>query len=408
MAQGIIIADDLTGAADTGVAFARGGLIALARVTPDVIPPADVDALSTHSRDHSEEASLRVVSQTAAWVRKTHPEEALRWVYKKVDSTLRGHPGTELAAVMRALDIDRALVAPAFPAQNRTTVDGRQLVSGRPLEDTPFGKEVSTSDVVRLFQVPLQEHPVRHIPLQTVRRGVEAVQDILSQKSAAVWIADAKSEDDLYRLAQAAIASSIRLLCGSAGLARALAQVLPLRREVARPDLPSPPRGPILVIAGSRHPMVARQVKQAHRRGAVVIRPSAAFRGLRITAARVAQHLAAGRDVVLTTAEMSDSPLGKEAVAAHLGEIARHVVEQVPVGGMILTGGDIAVAVCKALEGMTIWLQGEIERGIPWGRWVDGIATGMPVVTKAGGFGKKDVLARAIELLRQRIREAQK
>jgi len=137
--QVVVIADDLTGAADTGVAFARAGLTTLVYLQPGPFVPADVLVLSTHSRHLTRSEAAGLAGQAAERTRRVSPGRGPAWIYKKVDSTMRGHPGAELAAVMGALGVDRALVAPAFPEQGRTTVNGRQLVGGRPLDATPFG-----------------------------------------------------------------------------------------------------------------------------------------------------------------------------------------------------------------------------------------------------------------------------
>jgi uncharacterized protein YgbK (DUF1537 family) len=67
------------------------------------------------------------------------------------------------------------------------------------------------------------------------------------------------------------------------------------------------------------------------------------------------------------------------------------------VGKLVLTGGDTAVAACAALEVSALWLQGEAQPGIPWGILLGGVVPGLPVVTKAGGFGTDDALAAAID-----------
>ncbi len=64
-------------------------------------------------------------------------------VYKKIDSTLRGNPWVELGAVMRELDVDRALVRPAFPEQGRTVSQGVLKVRGVPLVETVFGEQAA-------------------------------------------------------------------------------------------------------------------------------------------------------------------------------------------------------------------------------------------------------------------------
>ncbi len=42
-----------------------------------------------------------------------------------------------------------------------------------------------------------------------------------------------------------------------------------------------------------------------------------------------------------------------------------------------------------------LWLHGELQPGIPWGTW-GSIADGMPIVTKAGGFGDDSTFVKVI------------
>lgn len=109
--------------------------------------------------------------------------------------------------------------------------------------------------------------------------------------------------------------------------------------------------------------------------------------------------LAAGRDVVLTTVGLVQGDA--QEVAARLGRAARAVVEQGSVGALVLTGGDTALAVCAALESTGIWLQGEVEVGIPWGVLADGPWAGLRLVTKAGGFGSGEALVTASRFLKE-------
>jgi uncharacterized protein YgbK (DUF1537 family) len=115
----------------------------------------------------------------------------------------------------------------------------------------------------------------------------------------------------------------------------------------------------------------------------------------------IADPLAAGRDVIVTTADTGDSPLGAGAVAARLGLAVREVLSRAHiVGGVVLTGGDIAAAVCAALEAFAIRLRGEVRAGMPWGILIAGAWPGLRIVTKAGGFGDEDALIAAIGYLR--------
>lgn len=61
-------------------------------------------------------------------------------------------------------------------------------------------------------------------------------------------------------------------------------------------------------------------------------------------------------------------------------------------GPLVLSGGDTASVVCRALDARAIELRREIAPGIPCGVIVGGAFDGLPVVTKSGGFGPPDAL----------------
>src|SRR5215218_239541 len=128
-----IIADDLTGAADTGVQLARAGYRTAVAFRDAPIPPArdlDAVALDTDSRAMPAGFAAKRVVEAGHAVRDA------RIVYKKLDSTLRGPIAAELAAALEATGRHHAVVAPAFPSAGRTTVGGVQLVRGVPVHET--------------------------------------------------------------------------------------------------------------------------------------------------------------------------------------------------------------------------------------------------------------------------------
>ncbi len=94
-----IIADDLTGASDTGVQLARRGLhtiVALDPHQPASVPDCDVLVVDTDSRALTGPEAYATVARA---VRKVMTA-GYQPVYKKLDSTLRGNIGAELDAVM--------------------------------------------------------------------------------------------------------------------------------------------------------------------------------------------------------------------------------------------------------------------------------------------------------------------
>lgn len=408
MAGWTIVADDLTGACDTGAVFAQAGFPTRVLLDPAYmegslgIAEKGVLVVTTESRHLPDGEAARSVERALSGL----PRVSNGQIYKKIDSTLRGQPGSELAALMRSLKLERALVAPAFPAQGRTVRDGHLLVNGARLEETVFGGEARSGALAEVFAAA---GPVHLLGLVDIRRGADWVAGRLAGQG--VWLADAEADDDLHILAEASRQSGLRLLCGSAGLARAAAAlaaegtVWGLSGIVNEPIANLNPVGPVLVVSGSRHPATQGQIAAAERAGLRLCRPS--LSDLRIAdrtasyAAALAGVMTAGYSLVLS-AEGLTSALGEEAqVARELAGLACAALARVrAAGGLVLTGGDIAAAVLRELDCRAIDLGGEIQPGLGWGRLVGGHRPGLAVATKAGGFGGEDALAAAVAFLK--------
>ena len=191
----VVIADDLTGAADAGVTFVRHGarvqvLWDMGRLGSADLPPVDAIAISTESRQCAADAAREAVRVALEGARPLIQASPRPWIYKKIDSTLRGHPGVELAAALDDLQAPRALVAPAFPVQGRTTCGGLHRVQGQLLAQTVFGREVGTSDLRAIFARGCPGKRLAALPLASVRRGPAAVAAAL-RSAPRIWIADA-------------------------------------------------------------------------------------------------------------------------------------------------------------------------------------------------------------------------
>jgi uncharacterized protein YgbK (DUF1537 family) len=96
----------------------------------------------------------------------------------------------------------------------------------------------------------------------------------------------------------------------------------------------------------------------------------------------------------------ADDAGGRRQTAARLGDTARARIERARPGALLLTGGETAVAVLRALGASGLHLAGEIEPGVALGTLAGGRFDGLPLVTKAGGFGDPDLLVRVFEAFR--------
>jgi D-threonate/D-erythronate kinase len=388
-----IIADDLTGAADTGVQLARAGYRTAVAFRDAPIPPAedlDAVALDTDSRAMPAGFAAKRVLEAGRAVRDA------RIVYKKLDSTLRGPIAAELAAALGASGRGRAVVAPAFPAAGRTTVDGVQLVRGVPVHETEAKDDPRTP--VREGHVPtlLAAAFPSVVSLSAgdladpaaVRRALE---------DAVCVVADAARDEDLEALVRAVPDPSEVLWAGSAGLAVALGRVYPGPRAGKTPPPPTPAHR-VLVVVGSLSGVARGQLRSLEEHGcaAVPVRGSGAD-GEALGRAREA--LSGGACVALCSADDRTSSDAGDVVGA-LAEVAGALAGEGLFDALVLTGGDTAVGVARRLGAVGVRLEGEVEPGIPVGTLIG--PSPYQVVTKAGAFGEPGTLVNAVETLLDR------
>ena len=410
MLDAAIIADDLTGAADCGIAFAAAGLATF--VGFGEAPPSagvQVLAVDTDSRRGGEGEAVRRARAATERVRAA----GARVIYRKIDSTLRGHVGPELAATLRALEGERerppvALFAPAFPGTGRTTVGGEVLVKGVLLERTEVWRDATMNVPARpselLRHAGLQ---VRVIPLQKIRGDAAALVAEMERRAAAgtdVLVCDAETEEDLAAIARAGARLARPVVwTGSAGLARHLPAALGLRPAPgAAVHQPPPSHGAVAVLVGSRSSVAreqARVLASEPELERVVLEPGALLageRGARWPAPAVARALESGSDLLAVLGEEPAGPERGPALAAAAARlIAPHAAR---LRGVVATGGDMARAILAALGAAGLHLEGEVEPGVP-----RGVADSRPplaVVTKAGAFGDPRTLSRCRAALR--------
>jgi uncharacterized protein YgbK (DUF1537 family) len=173
-----VIADDLTGAAEIGAVGLRhglraeilltngmphsaGGMPATANSTPlaeaanpNVAGDVNLLCVNTDSRACN---PLEAGRRAAAAARTLHQAGA-RWIYKKVDSVLRGQVTAEVEAILNELQLKRALLAPANPSLGRVIRDGRYWVHDKPIHRTEFASDPEyprkSSHVIQLLKPP--------------------------------------------------------------------------------------------------------------------------------------------------------------------------------------------------------------------------------------------------------------
>ncbi len=399
-----LIADDLTGSLDTGLQFRKMGLTTIVPLRQDQPRPrAQALVLNTNSRNLPGDLAYRKLYGICSRLQA-------RAIYKKIDSTMRGNVGKEALAILGAKKIPRALIVPTIPVLGRTVERGILRVHGIPVLQTPYARDpfhpLFSSRVPELLHRETEE-PVGHLGLKEIRKGPAYLAERIEKSPARLLALDAVLQSDLKSIASACKLLPGRVLpCGSVGLAEEMGPPTDSPRKSGGLGL----SGPILIISASRNPTTGEQIR--------VVRSRARFRLLEPDLARLTNPRMGKLEIeslsknlreillkeggaILATTFQEHIP-GKEGIIPKaLGKTAILLLKEIQLGGLVLTGGDLAMGVCERLSSSALQIEKEVLPGIPLSLLTDGPFKGLRMVTKAGGFGEQDALWKIIRHLRR-------
>jgi uncharacterized protein YgbK (DUF1537 family) len=115
--------------------------------------------------------------------------------------------------------------------------------------------------------------------------------------------------------------------------------------------------------------------------------------------ARIPSLLAKSGGIILTTTFQEHRSGQEEVIPKALGKVAALVLRQRRLGGLVLTGGDLAMGIYGRLAAKALRIEDEVSPGIPCSTLADGPFANLRLVTKAGGFGEKDAMVKIIQYL---------
>lgn len=337
-----MVADDLTGAADAALALAERGFSAeIAAPLGAYRPPRRAQAwvLDTESRALPPRAAARRVRRAVQALRRWGADV----LYKKIDSTLRGPLGAEMAAFQENAGADSPLwVVPAFPKAGRTVARGLLRVDGVLLHRTPFARD--------------PRHP----------RRVSRVASFLKGPKRGWVVPDIENDTALHRAARAAAGFSA--LAGSAGFLSALAA----RWGRGRKARWVPGRGvsSAVVVAGSAHPRTRGQLD---------------YLGARQKRGGGPRRL-----------WVFGAPAKRGNSTRVLRGLLRSLRSAPRAARWVVTGGETAFGLIQSWHQPRWRVAGRVDTGVPLCRSVGGPRR--ELVMKPGGFGKKDVFWKALTL----------
>ncbi len=412
----LVIADDFTGANDTGMQLARRGCRTEVFFQVPEVTKADtsviIDTESRHLACAEAYEKVYNMMQNIDFAEFTY-------VIKKVDSTLRGNIAWEIKAADDRYQSELLVFMPALPALGRTTVNGIHFLNGVRISETELGKDpgfpVKQDHITELLQT-VYEELVAHISIEDIQSGN------IDFSKCRIFTADAENDAQMHAVISAALQTGKKVLfVGTAALMDVLMEI-------------QHPTAPAMGLIGSISEVTRKQIYYAKAQGCEVLQLNIAElmkqkleserqnepidELLETYVQQAVTVLENGRDLlVVSDASWDRSAYDKTVMAARemgmaaadtgeytqqiLGEIGRKILEQKAVSGVFLAGGDTAKALFQALGAYGSEITGEIAIGIPGMKLVGGIQDGLKVVSKAGAFGNQDAIVYALRKLKE-------
>lgn len=403
----LIVADDFTGALDTGVQFAPHG--AVVRVSTNLSgnfsqlnDDTQVLILDAETRHMQPKQAYEVIHR----ITKDALDAGIPYFYKKTDSVLRGNIGSELSALLNASGVKELPFIPAFPQMERITRGGIHYVGDKPVSESVFGRDpyhpVVTSSVKEIIASQTTT------PVATT--SAEAPTD-----TPFIRVYDAETQSDLQQIAQSLHTKTLWASSGCAGFATELPAVLGLQGNAA--TMPQLTPG-LFVICGSVNPVTRKQLDMAESNGFSRFHLESkqkldpAWLDSPESSQSVATWLAAFEKnpcCILDSLSVSgkrDSSQDSDGLSAEqirsrigvtMGTLTRRLLDSGLDTTLMCTGGDTLLALMRSIDVNELVPVCEIASG--------SVLTSFEyngkrynIITKSGGFGKPDLL---LELARR-------
>jgi D-threonate/D-erythronate kinase len=334
-----VVADDLTGAAEIGGIGLNHGLTVEISTRVHLSTTAGLLVIATDTRSKSEAEAVETMEQITKDLLQLNPA----FIFKKVDSVLRGYVVPEISAHLRALGLEKALLVPANPALGRTIENGVYLINGTPISETAFSADpefpAKDSDVLKLLKAGAAVQ-VRKYSNSALENGIT--------------VAEVKSEDDLYQWAQSDLKDVFP--AGASGFFKAVLKTANLNSEFHsyNNEVLS---GLALYVIGSAFAKSEDFVKELQNAGAPVsylpesiINDKSNKNEFNIYCDAICNLINRYRQAIIAIDSQTVGSVSASELRAIMASIVKQVFSKVQVNELIIEGGSTASAVLNDLK----------------------------------------------------------
>lgn len=403
MGKILMLADDFTGAGDSGVQMTKNGIEAHIVFDANNIDPKKSYVIDTESRNISGELAYAKVHD----ILEQLSDKPFEHYFKKIDSTIRGNICDEVSAAAEVLKPDVIVFNPANPDSGRTVEAGRLMMNGVRICETEIMRDplcLVTEDHLPTMLTNELKTKVQYFSLSEVREKK------FEWDGSPFVTFDVLSNQDFATVVNYFLNLEKRVLwVGSAGMANNLFAALQ-------------PHDPVLCLVGSISQTSRQQVKTVVTNGIVLVElniPKLLRKEttLQEVADEAVAHLDRGRDVVVVSAKEHEDyldavdtgrKLGMERadVAKYtqerLGELSTLILARSKVSSLFLTGGDTAISVSKWMHSDGAKIIDEVQPTVALIELDGGDYPGLTCVVKGGSIGTPETIWKSIVYLKER------
>lgn len=370
----VVFADDLTGATEIGGIALRYGLKVEVNLGTELQSDADLLVVAANTRSMILQEALDHTAALTRQIKKLQP----KYIFKKIDSVLRGYVGQETAVHLAELGLDRALIVPCNISLKRTIVEGQYLVDGMPLHQTGFARDPEfpalTSDVKELLQS------------RSVSAVVRKPADL--ENAEGLIIGEATTEADLEHWANS-VDGNI-LTGGGAEFFNAFLKILGLKRaNASNPRIASVGR-PVLVVSGTAYQKSTSLIKELQTKGEPVsYMPAEVLRSddegaLNNWCAEIVKYLKKGKAIIAIDPDATKPMPDAKVLRYKMGLAVARVFREAVVPKLIIEGGATAGEVLAVLGHTSLYPIQELSLGII--RMQSGADEKLNIILKIGSY----------------------
>ncbi|MEH7116999.1 four-carbon acid sugar kinase family protein [Neobacillus vireti] len=401
------MADDFTGALDTGVQFSNYGVNTV--VTSDLdfefgdtTDQLEVLVFNTETRYLNKCDAYEVIKNIAVKAK----EENIPYIFKKVDSALRGNVASELRALSDVFEDVTIPFIPAYPEQNRFSCEGILLIDSIPVNESVFGQD------------PYEPVTESHIPSLLLKEAdlktyITKKYEIPPKEERILLIESHSDEEMLSQGNELLLNDALKITVGCAGFAKALANIIYKKRDTTQNDMELP----LLIVCGSVNPVTKKQVVLAEVNG---------YERISLTLEQlwdkqywetekgqenIHQYLKIEQPFMFETFgnvsndQVDQLPDQGNELRFRIGQSLGYLVKNLMSNGMkrtiLFTGGDTLYQSMRVLGITEIKPLKELFPGIVLGN-IDFKDEKHYVITKSGGFGDEDLFIKLNALIKDK------